>query len=47
MEIHTADLLVPDPNSFEGEIAIVKLKTYKSPSSKQIPAELIKSGGET
>jgi hypothetical protein len=29
------------------EIAIAKLKKYKSPSSDQIPAELIQSRGET
>jgi hypothetical protein len=37
IEIHT-----PDPNPFEVEIAIAKLKRYKSPGSDQIPAELIK-----
>jgi hypothetical protein len=29
------------------EIAIAKLKKYKSPGSDQIPAELIQEGGET
>jgi hypothetical protein len=28
------------------EIAIAKLKKYKSPGSDQIPAELIQAGGE-
>jgi hypothetical protein len=28
------------------EIAIAKLKKYKSPGSDQIPAELIEAGGE-
>ena len=37
-EIHTAEPLV-----FEVEMAIEKLKRYKSPSTDQIPAELIKS----
>jgi hypothetical protein len=41
------DPLVPDPSPFEVEIAIVKLKSYKSPGSDQIPAELIEAGGET
>jgi hypothetical protein len=46
-EIHTPELLVPDPISFEVEIAIATLKRYKSPGSDQIPAELILAGGET
>jgi hypothetical protein len=46
-EIHTAEPLVPDPSSFETEIATAKLKRYKSPGSDQIPAELIQAGGET
>jgi hypothetical protein len=44
MEIHTAELLVPEPNPFEVEIAIAKLKKHKSPGSGQIPAGLISSG---
>jgi hypothetical protein len=47
IEIHTAELLVPDPSPFEVEIAIAKLKKSKSPGSDQIPAELIQAGGET
>jgi hypothetical protein len=35
MEIHTAEPLVPDPSPFEGEIAIAKLKRYKSPGNDQ------------
>jgi hypothetical protein len=46
IEIHTAKPLVPDPSPFEVEIAIAKLKRYKSPRSDQIPAELIQAGGE-
>jgi hypothetical protein len=46
-EIHTAEQLVPNPSPFEGEIAIAKLKKYKSPGSDQILAELIQAGGET
>jgi hypothetical protein len=38
--------LVPGPSRLEIEIAITKLKKYKSPGSDQIPAELIKAGGE-
>jgi hypothetical protein len=42
IEIHTAEPLVP----FEVEIAIAKLKKYKSSGSDQIPAELIQAVGE-
>jgi hypothetical protein len=47
MDIYTAELSVPEPSLVEVEIAIGKLKSYKSPSTDQIPAELIKAGGET
>jgi hypothetical protein len=47
IEIHTAELLVPDPSPFEVEIAIAKFKEYKLPGNDQIPAELIQTGGET
>jgi len=43
-EIHTAEPLVPEPNAFEVELAIEKLKSHKSPGIDQIPAELIKAG---
>jgi hypothetical protein len=46
IEMHTAEALVPDPSPFEVEIAIEKLKRYKSPGSDQIPAELLQAGGE-
>jgi hypothetical protein len=36
-EIHTAEPLVPDPWPCEVEIAIAKLKRYKSSGSDQIP----------
>jgi hypothetical protein len=39
-----AEPLVPDPSPFEVEIAIEKLKRYKSPGSDQIPADLIQAG---
>jgi hypothetical protein len=42
IEIHTSE-----PSPSEVEIAIAKLKKYKSPGSVQIPAELIQAGGET
>ena len=41
-EIHTVEPLVPEPSAFEFELAIEKLKNYKSPGIDQIPAELIK-----
>jgi hypothetical protein len=44
-ETHTAEPLVPVPSSSEVEIAIEKLKMYKSPGTDQIPAELIQAGG--
>jgi hypothetical protein len=46
MDIHTAEPLVPEPSLIKVEIAIVKLKSYKSSGTDQIPAELIKAGGE-
>jgi hypothetical protein len=41
IEIYTAEPVVPDSSPFEVEIAIAKLKSYKSPSSDKIPEELI------
>jgi len=46
-EIHTAEPLVPEPSAAEVGVAIDKLKSKKSPSIDQIPAELIKAGGRT
>jgi len=34
-----------EPSVFEFELDIEKLKSHKSPSNDQIPAELIKTGG--
>jgi hypothetical protein len=45
--IHTAEPVVPNPSSFEVETAIANFKSYKSPSSDLIPAELIQATGET
>jgi hypothetical protein len=44
-EIHTTEPLVPEPSTFEVEMAVGKLKTHKSPGIDQIPVELIKAGG--
>ena len=46
-EIHTAEPLVPEPSASEFELAVDKLKSYKSPDNDQIPAELMKAGGRT
>jgi hypothetical protein len=46
-DVHTAEPLVPEPSLVEVEIIIGTLKSYKSPGTDQIPAELIKAGGET
>jgi hypothetical protein len=47
MDIHTAEPLVPEPSLVEVEIAIVKLKSYKSPGADQIPTKFIKGRNET
>jgi hypothetical protein len=37
---------VPETSAFEVELAIQKLKRYKSPGSDEVLVELIKAGGE-
>jgi len=44
IEIHTAEPLVPELSAFEVEVAIEKLKLYKSSGIYHIPRELIKAG---
>ncbi|PNF14323.1 hypothetical protein B7P43_G06024 [Cryptotermes secundus] len=39
-EIHTAEPLIPDPNPFEVESAIAKLKRYKSPGTVGLPGRV-------
>jgi hypothetical protein len=46
-EMHTDEPFVPEPSASEAEVAIGKLKRYKSPGVDQIPAELIQLGWET
>jgi hypothetical protein len=46
VEVHSAEPLVSCHSRLEVEIAIAKLKKYKSPGSDQILAELIQAGGE-
>jgi len=43
--VHTTEPLVPEPNSFEVEVAPEYMKGYKWTFSDQIPAELIQAGG--
>jgi hypothetical protein len=47
IDIHTAEPLGPEPSLFEVEIAIGNLKSYKSPGTDNLPAELTKAGCET
>jgi hypothetical protein len=37
---YTAEPLVPEPSASDVELAIEQLKSYKSPGTDQIPAEL-------
>jgi hypothetical protein len=45
-EMHTAEPFVREPSALEVEVAIGKLKRYKSPGVYQIPAELIRQEGK-
>jgi hypothetical protein len=47
MAIHISEQIVPEPSLVEVETTIEKLKRYKSLSTDQILARLIKAGGET
>jgi hypothetical protein len=42
--MHTAEPLVPEPHCFEVEIAVKKLKRYKSPGTDEIAKELTQAG---
>jgi hypothetical protein len=41
--MHTAELLIPEQSSFEVEIAIERVKGYKSSGIDQIPVELLQA----
>jgi hypothetical protein len=47
MDIHMAESLEPEPSLVKVEIAIGKLKSYKSLGTGHISTKLIKAGGET
>jgi hypothetical protein len=47
IDIHMAEPLVPEPSLVKVETAVGKLKRYTHPGTYQIPAKLIKAGGET
>jgi hypothetical protein len=46
-EMHTDKPFVPQPSASEAEVAIGKLRRYKSPGGHQIPTELIQAEGGT
>jgi hypothetical protein len=47
IDIYTAEPLVPELSLIKVEVAIRKVRNYESRGTDQIPAELIKAGGET
>jgi len=46
-EKHVTEPLVPEPSTFEVELAVEKLKSHKSPGIDQIPVELINARDRT
>jgi hypothetical protein len=46
-EVHTSDPFVPESSACKFEVAIGKLRSYRSLGIGQIPAELIQAGEET
>jgi hypothetical protein len=47
IKMYRAEPSVPETNCFQVDIAIEKLKMYKSPDINQIPANLTEAGGNT
>jgi hypothetical protein len=47
LDMHTPEPLVSEPNSFEDESAVEKLRRYKSPGIYEITTELQQAGGNT
>jgi hypothetical protein len=47
IEIHAAELLVPEPSPLDVEMTTAKLEKYESPGSDKISAEPIQAEGET
>jgi CRISPR/Cas system-associated protein Csm6 len=45
--MHTTEPLVPEPRTFEVEVAVVKLKRYETSGIDQILTELIQAVGNT
>jgi hypothetical protein len=45
--MYTAERLVREPNCFKVEVAVGKLKRYKSPSGDEVATELIEAEGNT
>jgi hypothetical protein len=43
-EMHTAEVFVSESTVSEVEVAIERLKSYKSPGVNQIPVELVQAG---
>jgi hypothetical protein len=45
--MHTAEPLLPEPCTFETEIATEELRRLKSPGTDEISVGLIQAGGNT
>jgi hypothetical protein len=47
IDVRMVEPLVPGPSRLKADNCFCEVEEYKSPSSDQIPAELIQAGGET